>query len=445
MKSSNILYLCFVLLLFLFLNQVHAQTSFIDIPHPLEAGSPRYGSFMVAGADGHMFIISKEGYFFRSTDDGESWEPFETPFEGLGVFGASGSYDGILVVSAGLSLPDTYGNTWISEDNGLSWRALGDLQSGWEELYDTEIWIKQESITIKRTDDLFYGGTDFFTIYDLEGGWTTDPGGRKVLPDGSEMRISHSQGIDCYTVCSWIVLYDPSSGDETSISIYEESGEDILGFWIHDFEVLSDEHWLFATSYGLHITEDAGETWTLLDEGALQGSRRIIKTEFDELIILTRQPAGLVSSRDDGQSWQVVLSEFNQSVFASNFVNSSNGYLYVYHTSTNSDTILRSEFNFTSITEDVSEIPARAELHQNYPNPFNPSTTITFDLSEPVQTTLEVYDMQGRRVEQLISNRILPQGTHRISWEPDNQASGMYVYRLKAGDEVQTRNMLLIK
>ncbi|MCH8569151.1 MAG: T9SS type A sorting domain-containing protein, partial [Balneolales bacterium] len=121
---------------------------------------------------------------------------------------------------------------------------------------------------------------------------------------------------------------------------------------------------------------------------------------------------------------------------------SSNGYIYAY-SSTNY--FLRTQNNFTSIDEDVPEIANRVILHPNYPNPFNPATVISFELPESAQTTLEVYDIQGRLVESLISNRLMQQGTHQIEWNSGNRASGLYVYRLASGNEILSGKMTLVK
>lgn len=97
-------------------------------------------------------------------------------------------------------------------------------------------------------------------------------------------------------------------------------------------------------------------------------------------------------------------------------------------------------------------IPDQAEafsLRSNYPNPFNPSTQIGFDLGAPCHVTLEVFNITGQRVASLADRRF-ETGSHVVEWDGKNSAgshvaSGVYLYRLKAGDYVATRKMVLLR
>ncbi len=98
-------------------------------------------------------------------------------------------------------------------------------------------------------------------------------------------------------------------------------------------------------------------------------------------------------------------------------------------------------------TEPVSEsteLPLRVELSQNYPNPFNPSTIISYSLPAPTHVTLTVFDMLGRTVSILV-DEVQPPGTHRADWDAAAATSGVYLYRLQAGDHTLTRIMTLLK
>ncbi len=95
-------------------------------------------------------------------------------------------------------------------------------------------------------------------------------------------------------------------------------------------------------------------------------------------------------------------------------------------------------------TEDDTGLPDRFTLEPNYPNPFNPVTTIRFALPSAERVTLDVYDVVGRRVARLIDAR-LPAGLHEVRWNANRFASGMYLYRIRAGTFQQSRAMILLR
>ncbi len=100
--------------------------------------------------------------------------------------------------------------------------------------------------------------------------------------------------------------------------------------------------------------------------------------------------------------------------------------------------------------EQTSELPSTIRLDQNYPNPFNPTTSIQFALDAPADVQLTVHDVLGRRVATLVNERMAA-GTYDVTWDATSVAlgqalsSGVYIYTLRAGDFVQSRQMVLIK
>ncbi len=99
----------------------------------------------------------------------------------------------------------------------------------------------------------------------------------------------------------------------------------------------------------------------------------------------------------------------------------------------------------TAVSRDqITEKPSEFSLQQNYPNPFNPVTTIRYFLSQPVDVQLEVFNVLGQRVATLINDQ-KPAGRHEVNFDASNLSSGMYIYRITAGEFVQTRKMVLVK
>ena len=95
-------------------------------------------------------------------------------------------------------------------------------------------------------------------------------------------------------------------------------------------------------------------------------------------------------------------------------------------------------------SEIVESLPQTYKLNQNYPNPFNPTTTISYELPENSNVTLQVYDMTGRQVATLV-NGTVQAGSHRISFDASGLSSGIYLYRLTAGSSVISRKLTVLK
>ncbi|HUV29704.1 MAG TPA: T9SS type A sorting domain-containing protein [Acidobacteriota bacterium] len=90
------------------------------------------------------------------------------------------------------------------------------------------------------------------------------------------------------------------------------------------------------------------------------------------------------------------------------------------------------------------QLPTTFALEQNHPNPFNPTTNVSFGLPVASEVRLRVYNTLGQQVATLVDGR-LEAGVHTVAWDASHVASGVYLYRLEAGDFVQTKKMVLLK
>jgi len=97
----------------------------------------------------------------------------------------------------------------------------------------------------------------------------------------------------------------------------------------------------------------------------------------------------------------------------------------------------------TSVNGQENIIPSFV-LHQNYPNPFNPTTTIRFSLPQRSHVTLKVFDVLGREVATLV-DRELSAGEHAVVFDAKALSSGVYFYRLQAGNFVEQKKMVVVK
>jgi spore germination protein YaaH len=92
----------------------------------------------------------------------------------------------------------------------------------------------------------------------------------------------------------------------------------------------------------------------------------------------------------------------------------------------------------------IEGLPVSFELSQNYPNPFNAQSMIEYSLPMPCHVTVEIYDMLGRKISILVDEN-QQAGSHQLTWNASNVASGMYFYKIQAGEFTETKKMLLMK
>jgi hypothetical protein len=89
-------------------------------------------------------------------------------------------------------------------------------------------------------------------------------------------------------------------------------------------------------------------------------------------------------------------------------------------------------------------IPGRYNLSQNYPNPFNASTIIKYQIPRESHVEITIFDILGRRVA-VLEEGLKQAGYHQVVWHADDIASGVYLYKIQAGEYINTRQMLLVK
>lgn len=99
---------------------------------------------------------------------------------------------------------------------------------------------------------------------------------------------------------------------------------------------------------------------------------------------------------------------------------------------------------YTSVAERQTEVPDDYALAQNYPNPFNPATEIVFSLPTAQKVALRIFNVSGQEVATLINGK-LKAGEHKVKWNAEGLPSGVYLYRLEAGNHTAVKKMTLLR
>ncbi|MFZ2324732.1 MAG: T9SS type A sorting domain-containing protein [Ignavibacteriaceae bacterium] len=89
-------------------------------------------------------------------------------------------------------------------------------------------------------------------------------------------------------------------------------------------------------------------------------------------------------------------------------------------------------------------MPTTYDLSQNFPNPFNPSTTIKYQLPQDGLVTLKIYDILGSEIATLV-NEEKPAGKYEVNFNASQLASGIYIYKIQAGNFISSKKMILLK
>ena len=173
---------------------------------------------------------------------------------------------------------------------------------------------------------------------------------------------------------------------------------------------------------------------------------------YDDVLVASQNADVLILSGMNGQllfQYPLAGSEQARSVAAMTDLD-GNGSFEILAGSDLSRVVLLSGGDSTLVSVgETRPLPKEFVLYQNYPNPFNPTTTIQLSLAAQSDFTLKIYDVLGREVKSFAYERV-PPGVHKIVWDGKNAqgmpvGSGVYYYRVRFGNQMQTRSMILVR
>ncbi len=217
-----------------------------------------------------------------------------------------------------------------------------------------------------------------------------------------------------------------------------------------------------TTDGGFFLSTNAGGQWTKMSTGipAVVGVnirwvlfRPGSNTEMYCAVDATAPNAGVFRTTDGGNSWTSFVSGTLLNSYLTRALSfkatSTDSTLFTGIGSTSvastpGQGVYEYSFPLVGIEPPAGNIPKVYALYPNYPNPFNPATSIRYDVPKVSNVTLKVYDIRGREVASLVSENKQP-GSYSVTFNASNLASGVYFYRLNAGDYTNTMKMILVK
>jgi len=381
---------------------------------------------IIDGGDGNLYAsiwpYPQEEGLYRSTDDGSTWgSPLVTVPTG----------DNIFSVVLNPTTPDqtifagTRNGVLRSLDNGVTFNTAnnGIPSNSW--VYDMKMTI-DSNLIVATSNGVFYS--------EINGdNWL------QVTGVSSEDTVAHI-GLG-----SEIIAKNNNAGyslelGTTNGKLYDGD----TGAWAVELVDLFIQNGIIKTS------DDVNSILDLVTSESLQGFNKTAVEGQPRLFGVYSQPGlqggGVVYAIGDTGRFvnegfpsyapvsvvEMKTQTNSQTLFAGFFLN-QNGGAKVY----------KRDFVVT-VERENDQAPTNYALDQNYPNPFNPTTTISFFIPKTSRVTLEIYNSLGEKVSTLVS-KTLPASTYQYEWDSEGLASGIYFYRLQAGDFVQTKEMLLLK
>lgn len=367
--------------------------------------------------------FGSEGKIYRTLNGGISWDITNT--------NSSNYLTSIFFINKNIG--------WIAGSNSESLVIYKTINGG-------DSWNLQYS-----NDSIGYPDKIFFSSPEI--GWILKIGDNFLLKsvDGGDTWEKYYFNISSFVIKDFYFI-----NDSVGFCCYEGIFKTIDGgsTWIKkqnrpgygDFHCVYfyDDSVGFSAGGAIYKTEDVGETWTF--RGSTQGA------DVEMYCIFINGNKGWVFypydphyiTLDSGETWDIYNTNIEPyGLMKFNFVNENIGYAinvstgHLYKTTTGGIV--------NSLNENRQNgMPFDFHLYQNYPNPFNPSTTIKYNLQKSNNVTLKIYNLAGQEIERLV-NGFQIASKHETTWHPKNLSSGIYFYRLQAGEYMETKKLILQK
>ncbi|MEO8210789.1 MAG: T9SS type A sorting domain-containing protein [bacterium] len=226
---------------------------------------------------------------------------------------------------------------------------------------------------------------------------------------------------------NWINMYSKGRAHLSSVYFLNENTGWAAGFSRSG----GNEDMILKTSNG-------GINWQIFDYPSLSFINSIFFTSYDTGWYCS---SGIFKSINSGANWtNQIPSNGNDYYTSITFTDNKNGWIV----GTNGKILSTITGGISSVSSLNENIPVAFSLNQNYPNPFNPTTNINFSIPISSFVTLKIYELTGKEIVTLINDN-LNAGVYKINFNAGYLASGIYFYKIIAGEYSDIKKMTLLK
>jgi photosystem II stability/assembly factor-like uncharacterized protein len=379
--------------------------------------------------------IGDRNAILRTTDAGSTW------------FNETAAVSAIFNLRK-ISFSDAYNGAIVGEyqlmsttDGGIKWQGLTVPRS------------RQLCLSIMQTGPAsIFVGTDSGWVYstsDTGKTWISEKISAWPIRTFFAWRGPSIVGVSKYAItphslCIQYVIPSPSWG-EVILPYFQGLGSEAFdaeycngggsGFIVGVFGDLWSQPAIVRRS----MTDTAWNSLStgIMDAGPLYG----VSAPSANVIYVCGSGGRIYKTINGGDTWKKLPAPTTRNLHAIYFFNEKHGFAVgdsgtILYTSNGGDIVVGVKENENNPTEFV--------LNQNYPNPFNSLTTISFFVGTHCHISLRIYDLLGREVVTLV-NEDLAAGKYSQQWNASNMPSGIYFYRMQAGNFIETKNLILLR
>jgi len=364
-------------------------------------------------------LYAAGGGISLSTDNGTTWA-------------AVGNFPGSFVSSFAVIGTNLFAGTWGL--NGVY--RYTDSSTGWT--------VASAGLTNRLISSLAVINTNL--LAGTEGPYMGDPGGVFSSGDSADSwtRLSTWPDVSCFCLRG-TDIYAGTDGDgvcSSSSGLNWTRMNSGLTYTIIDCLAASGTN-LFAGTQGGGVFRWDGARWTASNTGFPFYKPTVYSLAASGTNVFAGTDSGVYVSTNSGASWTAENASLPNTPVISVSVSGPNLIVGVGRIGDQTGVWRRPISEMTGVRR--SEIlPTSFAIAQNYPNPFNPSTTIRFELPRGLAVRLSVFDLLGREVSVLVNEK-REAGVHEVNFDAAHLSSGVYIYRLQAGNFVQSKKLVLVK
>jgi photosystem II stability/assembly factor-like uncharacterized protein len=398
------------------------------------------GNFTIssfASIGNNLFAGTFDGFVYFSKDSGSTWtqlasiaQPYHVPntqlIEGPIIFlfadstrliaGVGGLYNSSIKIST-------------STDNGLTWTKKDSSF-----IYGVNCFTSNNETIFAGTDNGVFLSTDNGTSWSASNTGLNNAHYDSIYHHSPSVLSIIAKGTDIFAWTNTDELFHSTDIGKNWSVIKNELLQNISGL-----AVIGNDLFISTVFGGVFLSSDNGNNFQAVDTGMTYYS--IITLLANGTNLYTATDEGIFLSTNKGGNWinispetqvgphgdAITLAVYDSYLFAVS---------YSFWRRPLSEII-------TGINQ-KNKLPTSFSLQQNFPNPFNPTTTINYSIPKSCFISIKVYDILGREVTTLVSEN-KPIGNYSVQFNAAKLTSGVYFYRMQAGDFVQTKKLVLLK